>query len=123
MDACFAAFRRCLPILPVLLMTALPVGPAHARPAGSYVGYTGVEWADDFGITRGRCSRDAVGKALAYSLACSRALTISTSQRRVKRSFCAVGAGMGVVSRLSSRYFSVPGFRLCLASSTKQPRR
>jgi len=65
MDACFAAFRRCLPILPVLLMTALPVGPAHARPAGSYVGYTGVEWADDFGITRGRCSRDAVGKALA----------------------------------------------------------
>jgi len=65
MDARFAAFRRCLPILPVLLMTALPFSAAHARATGPFMGYTGVEWADDFGITRGRCSRDAVGKALA----------------------------------------------------------
>jgi hypothetical protein len=65
MDARFAAFRRCLPILPFLLATALPSGAAHARATGPFVGYTGVEWADDFGITRGRCSPDAVGKALA----------------------------------------------------------
>jgi hypothetical protein len=65
MDARFTAFRRCLPILLLLLATALPFGPAHARSTGPFMGYTGVEWADDFGITRGRCSREAVGKALA----------------------------------------------------------
>lgn len=65
MDACFAAFRRCLPILPILLMTAVLPGFSHAVTTGPFIGYTGVEWADDFGVTAGRCSREAVGKALA----------------------------------------------------------
>lgn len=39
-------------------------GGAQAGPGG-YVGYTGRLWTTDFGISRGRCNRAAVEKALA----------------------------------------------------------
>jgi hypothetical protein len=47
---------------------------AHADPAlarkttpadGTYVGYTGVIWTADYGVTRGRCDQAAIGAALA----------------------------------------------------------
>ena len=65
MDVRFAAFRRSLPILALMLSTAVPATAAAPRSGGPYMGYTGVEWADDFGITRGRCDRKAVTQALA----------------------------------------------------------
>jgi len=65
MDARFAAFRRCLQVLVLMLPAALPAAAANTQSGARYVGYTGVEWADDFGITRGRCDRAAVTRALA----------------------------------------------------------
>lgn len=37
-------------------------GPSHGL---MYMGYTGTQWAEDFGVTRGRCDRKAVAAALA----------------------------------------------------------
>lgn len=39
-----------------------PAGPAHGL---MYMGYTGTQWAADFGVTHGRCDRKAVAAALA----------------------------------------------------------
>lgn len=48
---------------------ALHADPALARktaPAdATYVGYTGVIWTADYGVTRGRCDQAAIGAALA----------------------------------------------------------
>ena len=52
-------------------LAALADPPSHAPAHGwrkkhdpYYVGYTGREWRDDYGIREGRCDRDRVGAAL-----------------------------------------------------------
>lgn len=55
----------------ILALPAFADPPSHAPAHGwrkkndpYYVGYTGHEWSDDFGIRSGRCDRDRVGTAL-----------------------------------------------------------
>jgi surface antigen len=54
-----------------LALPALAAPPSHAPAHGwrkkndpYYVGYTGRQWNDDFGVRAGRCDRDRVGTAL-----------------------------------------------------------
>lgn len=58
-------------MLTVTVMTALAAPPAHAPAHGwrrqhdpSYVGYTGRQWDDDYGIVSGHCDRQAVATVL-----------------------------------------------------------
>src|SRR5687768_18197239 len=65
-----------LAILICSVTIALPMNaygdpPAHAPAHGwrkkndpYYVGYTGRQWSDDYGIRSGRCDRDRAGAAL-----------------------------------------------------------
>lgn len=55
----------------ILALPALADPPPHAPAHGwrqkhdpYYVGYTGRQWSDDYGVRSGRCDRDRVGTAL-----------------------------------------------------------
>jgi surface antigen len=55
----------------ILALPALADPPPHAPAHGwrkkhdpYYVGYTGRQWSDDYGVRSGRCDRDRVGAAL-----------------------------------------------------------
>ena len=55
----------------VLALPAMADPPSHAPAHGwrkkhdpYYVGYTGRQWNDDYGVRSGRCDRDRVGTAL-----------------------------------------------------------
>ena len=55
----------------ILALPALADPPSHAPAHGwrkkhdpYYVGYTGRQWSDDYGVRSGRCDRDRVGAAL-----------------------------------------------------------
>jgi surface antigen len=55
----------------VVALPALADPPSHAPAHGwrkkhdpYYVGYTGRQWSDDFGVRSGRCDRERVGTAL-----------------------------------------------------------
>lgn len=65
------AFRAGL-ALALAAMLALPAGATaagekqrDAAAARLYMGYTGTQWAEDFGVSRGRCDRGAIATALA----------------------------------------------------------
>lgn len=70
-------WARCAPAsragIALALTTALVLvaGEASAREKNGddasghrFMGYTGTQWAEDFGVTRGRCDRGAIAKAL-----------------------------------------------------------
>src|SRR5262245_49136341 len=55
----------------VIALPALADPPSHAPAHGwrkkndpYYVGYTGRQWADDYGVREGRCDRDRAGAAI-----------------------------------------------------------
>ncbi|TCJ18142.1 hypothetical protein EZJ19_02570, partial [Parasulfuritortus cantonensis] len=69
--------RRHPLILAAVIFLSLTLEPVWADPPGQapahgwrkkhdpyYMGYTGRKWDDDYGITLGRCNRDAVGAVL-----------------------------------------------------------
>lgn len=66
-----AAVTTFLIAVAVTPLAAVADPPSHAPAHGwrkkhdpYYVGYTGREWRDDYGIREGRCDRDRVGAAL-----------------------------------------------------------
>lgn len=55
-------------LLAVFVALTVQAGPSFARKTvpteQTYMGYTGVTWTADYGVTRGRCDQAAIGKAL-----------------------------------------------------------
>lgn len=60
--------RRPLILTLALILGSLSAGAvAAAQGARLYMGYTGTQWAQDFGVTRGRCDTKSVSAALSAS--------------------------------------------------------
>lgn len=57
--------RHLILTLALVLGGASAHGVAAAQGGRLYMGYTGTQWAQDFGVTRGRCDTKAVATALA----------------------------------------------------------
>ena len=65
--AAMAALIACLALPPAVMADPPSHAPAHGwrkKNDPYYVGYTGHQWSDDYGVREGRCDRDRVGTAL-----------------------------------------------------------
>ena len=65
--AATAALIACLALPPAVMADPPSHAPAHGwrkKNDPYYVGYTGHQWSNDYGIREGRCDRDRVGAAL-----------------------------------------------------------
>jgi surface antigen len=65
--AALAALAAIFALPPAALADPPSHAPAHGwrkKHDPYYVGYTGRQWSDDYGIRAGRCDRDRVGAAL-----------------------------------------------------------
>lgn len=63
MAAALTLFLSISVAAPIALADPPPHAPAHGWRA-KHRGYTGYEWYNDYGITRGRCNREEVGTVL-----------------------------------------------------------
>lgn len=64
---CFGLVAMFFSQAPVVYADPPPWAPAHGwrtKHDPYYVGYAGRQWPNDYGISSGRCNRDAVGTAL-----------------------------------------------------------
>jgi len=60
-------FAMLFPMAPQVYADPPPWAPAHGwrkKHDPYYTGYAGRQWTDDYGISSGRCNREAVGTAL-----------------------------------------------------------
>jgi surface antigen len=86
----------------VVALPALADPPSHAPAHGwrkkhdpYYVGYTGRQWSDDFGVRAGRCDRDRVGTALGAVVGGAIGAAVSDGDDRLVAVL--VGATIGAV--------------------------
>ncbi len=86
----------------ILALPAFSDPPSHAPAHGwrkkhdpYYVGYTGRQWSDDYGVRSGRCDRDRVGTALGAAVGGAIGAAVSDDDDRLIAILA--GAAIGAV--------------------------
>jgi surface antigen len=97
-SAAALAFAALAVAAPAALADPPPHAPAHGwrkKHDPYYVGYTGKQWSDDYGIRSGRCDRDRVGTALGAVVGGAIGAAVSDSDNRLIAILA--GAAIGAV--------------------------